>query len=217
VSRAGSTAVGTGSAISTYGFGNLGSILMHGASSLGGPAEAANGNSVSDRLWRTDGTASGTVLVKTIPAATGAKFSVDIETPAGAGIMTQFGSKVLFVGQDPNAIWETDGTAAGTHLDVRLTGSGPGNTSMTTVGTHVLFEYVETSISSGAVWTTDGTQDGTSLVLAGANALFVPGGFAQLVVSGPELRSARRKRAERAEIKRIANLRVCPGSCGCPA
>src|SRR5689334_825865 len=61
-------------------------------------------------LWRSDGTASGTILFKEIaPGSDG----IGIFDP------TVIGNKLLFragPGDDASALWQTDGTTAGTTL-----------------------------------------------------------------------------------------------------
>ena len=61
-------------------------------------------------LWKTDGTAAGTVLVKDIcPGACGAM----------PRALTRSGSRILFIaddGEHGGELWATDGTAGGTSL-----------------------------------------------------------------------------------------------------
>jgi ELWxxDGT repeat protein len=109
------------------------------------PNDGAHGN----ELWRTDGSANGTVLVADIrPGAAGA-------TTLDANSFAAIGSGVFFPADDGvhgNELWRTDGTLAGTRLaaDIRL-GSGGSSPSLLT-------EF------KGSVVFRASTEDGTALI-----------------------------------------------------
>src|SRR5262249_17841682 len=113
-------------------------------------------------LWRTDGTAANTRLVKDILAgASGSAIS---------GLSTD-GTSLLFSANDGvlgAELWGSDGTAAGTKpvKDINATGSVPGSASprgMVRLGMRVLFQ-ADDGQSGAELWTTDGTAAGTQLV-----------------------------------------------------
>jgi ELWxxDGT repeat protein len=70
----------------------------------------AGSNTAGFELWKTDGTADGTVQVKNINAGTSSSFP---------GNFKQIGNKVFFAannGTNGNELWITDGTEEGTVL-----------------------------------------------------------------------------------------------------
>jgi len=118
-----------------------------------------------EELFKTDGTAAGTALVKDISAGWFAS------APRGM-TATQDGT-VFFVADTFNAstglsdleLWKTDGTAAGT---VRVRDIRPGNASsnpggLTPVG-DVLFFLANDGVHGDAIWKSDGTEAGTVMV-----------------------------------------------------
>jgi ELWxxDGT repeat protein len=114
-----------------------------------------------DSLWKTDGTAAGTVFVS--------RFSTD---PGARGMLskvTKAGSRLFFVGDDGvhgAELWTTDGTAAGTKL-VKDATPGPANTfdnggleaSLVGVGGRVFYSCGGTQ--GCGIWGSDGTEAGT--------------------------------------------------------
>jgi ELWxxDGT repeat protein len=111
-------------------------------------------------LWKSDGTAAGTVQVKeltVIPSTQG--------TPSLAVLP---GGVVLFVAGDGThgeELWRSDGNEAGTMLvkDIR---PGPANTTiynLTAAGGRVFFT-AEDGVHGQELWTSDGTETGTHLV-----------------------------------------------------
>ena len=137
-----------------------------------------------DEIWRTDGTATGTVLIKDVDETTSAFFMAEglISDSFGA-----LGGNVFFQATDGSSgveLWRSNGTEAGTEL---VTDLRPGSSSslphqLRSVGSRLIF-----SAFSGpeGVWSTDGTSGGTqSLVLddlpweigvGGGNAFFAAG------------------------------------------
>ena len=123
---------------------------------------SANGKGYE--LWKTDGTTSGTVMVK------------DVNTGSGSALCNQYGSARLFTSTDDylyfsvkigttnadNAIWRTDGTTAGT----QLVKSGLVANGDVTIGDVVYIRgtyYTTNSDSISGLWSTDGTTNGTTL------------------------------------------------------
>ena len=111
----------------------------------------------NEELWKTDGTAVGTVLLKDI--ATGA-------TSSAPNNFTAFGTKLLFTannGTNGDELWISDGTTVGTTLlkDVRTGATGSAIQDITVVGTKAFFT-ADDGTNGRELWVTDGTT--TSLV-----------------------------------------------------
>ena len=136
---------------------------------------AATGNfpvnvPVGEELWKSDGTAAGTVLVKDI-----------LGGPLGSqpGSLTVLNNRLVFYASDMIAtvgvnnvpsnreLWGSGGTAITTLLIRDLT-SGPNSTSFTSnlevVGTHALFAANADPATGWELYATDGTSPGTVLV-----------------------------------------------------
>jgi ELWxxDGT repeat protein len=117
-------------------------------------------SNTSVELWKSDGTAAGTVLVKGFDSGS---------TPAlRPGSLTNANGTLMFAASDTRngrELWRSDGTAAGTTLvkDINATtfGSGPG--SMADIdGT--LFFAADDGVHGIELWKSDGTVAGTTLV-----------------------------------------------------
>jgi ELWxxDGT repeat protein len=111
-------------------------------------------------LWKTDGTAAGTVLVKDI--WTGIYGS----SPSS---LTVVGSTLYFTANDVvngRELWKTDGTVAGTVLvkDIFSGGVGSGPSRMAAIGNTLYFSATGSEASGRELWKTDGTDAGTTLV-----------------------------------------------------
>src|SRR5262249_18433602 len=109
-------------------------------------------------LWRTDGTAAGTELVKTLNIV---------------GNLVGVNGRLFFVASDPATgaeLWQSDGTAGGTAL-VRDINPGQSsafdgdarNNSFAAVGAILLFA-ADDGVHGSRLWRSDGTADGTVLV-----------------------------------------------------
>jgi ELWxxDGT repeat protein len=123
------------------------------------------------QLWKTDGTAEGTVLVHVIGSAANPAFPSLVGAAPFDANFTAAGDKLVFVA-NPSAtashqVWQSDGTAAGTTrvaMQPPFTDHGVGDDpSFVDVGGTILF-----AANDGAngleLWTTDGTAAGTSLL-----------------------------------------------------
>src|SRR5215217_7331729 len=116
-------------------------------------------------LWRTDGTATGTFLVKDIlPGSVGSDLAN----------FTTVGSQVFFTASDrqfgPVQLWVTDGTAAGT-VKVSATISGAENF---VAYNGFLYFNGQDNFASRSVFRTDGTAAGTVLVSASTSDFYTP-------------------------------------------
>jgi ELWxxDGT repeat protein len=105
-------------------------------------------------LWKSDGTAAGTVLAKDI-------------NPGSAGSspqsLTNVGEVLYFSADDGihgRELWKSDGTGPGTVL-VSTAGSGPAN--LTNVNGTLLFTASD-AVHGTELWKSDGTAAGTTLV-----------------------------------------------------
>jgi ELWxxDGT repeat protein len=106
-------------------------------------------------LWKTDGTPTGTVIVKDI-------------APGRAGSypnsFTTVGSTIFFSATDPKKgweLWKTDGTASGTKLvkDIAPGTTSSGLVTLTAVGARLFFTTY--GPRGHALWKSDGTAEGT--------------------------------------------------------
>ena len=108
-------------------------------------------------LWRSDGTAAGTVMVKDI-----------VQGSYGYGCceyMTPVGDTLYFVAGGPRdkEIWKSDGTADGTVQVTNVTGEWKVPKSLTAVGDTIFFA-ADDGIHGEELWKTDGTTNGTVMV-----------------------------------------------------
>lgn len=116
-------------------------------------------------LWRTDGTPSGTVLVKDIHP--GPETSEISTTPYH---LTAVGSTLFFTAHDGvhgRELWKSDGTAAGTVLVKDISSStdsyAPSPHRLTAVGGRLFFT-ADDGTQGPELWKSDGTAAGTVLV-----------------------------------------------------
>jgi ELWxxDGT repeat protein len=136
-------------------------------------------------LYKSDGTASGTTMVKEINPGTGTS------DPHG---LKAFNGMVYFFAADAvagNSLWKTDGTSAGTVMvtDIYTTVLS-GHTSELTPFSGSLYFSADDGINGYALWKTDGTTAGTvSAVDVNSNSpvshLFVASGLLFFSASGP--------------------------------
>jgi len=119
---------------------------------------SCNGNSVGDELYRSNGKASGTYLVKNI-------------YPGGVGSypdqFTLLNGSIIFVAEDAvngRELWKTDGTSAGTVL---LSDIYPGAESSSPndlfIWENRIYFSAKDPIYGRELWSTDGTPSGTHL------------------------------------------------------
>jgi ELWxxDGT repeat protein len=120
---------------------------------------SATGVSGGKELWKSDGTAAGTVLVKDIRPGLSTSYPVSL---------TAVGNTLFFRADDGvngGELWKSDGTAAGTVLvgDIRPGSSGSYPRHLTAVGS-TLFFSADNGVNGRELWKSDGTAAGTVLV-----------------------------------------------------
>ncbi|WP_341853574.1 ELWxxDGT repeat protein [Microcystis aeruginosa 1339] len=119
----------------------------------------ANDGVNGTELWKSDGTAAGTVLVKDIRLGSGG---------SDPGFLTAVGNTLFFRsldGVNGQELWKSDGTAAGTVLvkDIRLGSGGSSPYYLTAVGNTLFFRSLD-GFNGQELWKSDGTAAGTVLV-----------------------------------------------------
>ena len=107
-------------------------------------------------MWKSDGTANGTVMVKDIKSGG----SSDDSNP---GKMTAVGNKLFFraVPTDENELWVSDGTENGT---IMLTTPAPYSSccgSLEAIGDTLFFTADDGTSNESEMWRSDGTAAGT--------------------------------------------------------
>ncbi|MCB9869876.1 MAG: hypothetical protein H6837_08460 [Planctomycetes bacterium] len=114
-------------------------------------------------LWKSDGTAEGTQMVRNIyPDSSPAQ-----RKSSNPLHLVALGTTVLFYAGDPTyggELWKSDGTAAGTVLvkDILPGSYGSGPSDLTVVGSTVFFTASDKSNGTNIeLWKTDGTTAGT--------------------------------------------------------
>ena len=173
---------------------------------MGGHGYFATSDNTETKIWKTDGTAAGTVVVKTVPGfyravaagkllffrtADGGKLWVTDGTADGtrelpatpSGDLAAIGTSVVFANfQQPHGMepWISDGTPEGTRLlrDIYEGTSGSAVDGMTAAGGFAYF-YAFSQLAGGELWMTDGTAEGTTLAtdIAPGNASSYPTDF----------------------------------------
>ena len=110
-------------------------------------------------LWRSDGTETGTYLVKDIAPGTALSHLYDF---------TDVGGTLMFDASDPangDELWRSDGTEAGTHLvkDIAPGADASFPSNLVNVGGTLMF-IADDGMHGDELWKSDGTEAGTLLV-----------------------------------------------------
>jgi ELWxxDGT repeat protein len=111
-------------------------------------------------LWKSDGTAAGTVQVSA---------AVLIGGEVARTTLTEFGGSLFFAAYDRYGstgyeLWKSDGTAAGTVLVKDINPSGDSNPHSLTVSDGLLYFTADDGVNGRELWVSDGTAAGTVLV-----------------------------------------------------
>ncbi len=115
-------------------------------------------------LWRSDGTAAGTWMVKDINPAPGVSGFPQVLTPE----FVVLGDQLLFWASDGvNGIelWRSDGTALGTNMIVDAVSNGDASPINLTVAGDRVFYFASTPAFGKELWISDGTPTGTHMVV----------------------------------------------------
>jgi ELWxxDGT repeat protein len=157
------TATGPG-----YYSGEFGSSFPSSLTAVGGTLYfTADDGEHGEELWKTDGTAGGTVLVKDIN--TGSYLSYGNGTyGSNPEDLTAVAGTLYFSADDGESgaeLWKTNGTAAGTVLvkDIQPGSGGSALTYLTAVGSTLYFS-ARNGAAGVELWKSDGTAGGTVLV-----------------------------------------------------
>lgn len=116
-------------------------------------------NGTSIQLWKTDGTAAGTVLLR--------DHFVDRGFVPGFARMGGFWYFVADDGVNGLELWRTDGTTGGTSLVADTSAGAAGTTFHGLVASGPAIYFLATSGVQDGLWRSDGTAGGTTLVKDG--------------------------------------------------
>lgn len=135
---------------------------------------APDQNKLNNSLWRSDGTAGGTVDLTP---------GLEASTPVAAGgsvVFTAFNLSTMSFG-----IWTTDGTTTGTHQLAALPRSSTAVAAA--VGGVAYFDVFDFSKNQDELWKSDGTAAGTGFVanIPTADAMSVAGSELFMVAEDP--------------------------------
>ncbi|WP_153796099.1 ELWxxDGT repeat protein [Foetidibacter luteolus] len=131
----------------------------------------ASDDAHGEELWKTDGTSSGTTLVKDINPG-------PLSSMAGQRTsFTPVGNKIVFAATNTsgNELWCTDGTEAGTVLlkDINKSASGDANIfHLTPAGSKMYFAARNAAQDSPQWYSSDGSSEGTVVVPGYSPELF---------------------------------------------
>ena len=129
---------------------------------------AANDGSTGVELWKSDGTISGTSLVKDINPGSTTTSGITTPNSSDPTDLVTVGGVVYFAandGTDGTQLWRSDGTAAGTVMltDINSAGGGMSPTNLTNVNGKLFFTANDGTDGS-QVWASDGTSAGTTMI-----------------------------------------------------
>ncbi len=122
-------------------------------------------------LWKTDGSDSGTVMIKDINiAGDGFLYDPDYIYATVDPTFTKVGNEIFFIAytvDEGMELWKTDGTTTGTQMVIDLypgSGSSMGFWSFMCELNSTLYFFAKTPTSGVELWKSDGTAAGTTIV-----------------------------------------------------
>ena len=119
----------------------------------------AQNNTYGTELYTTDGTSTGTKILKDIVSGSGS---------SGPSNLKKLGKYIYFAAttaSNGRELWRTDGTAAGTELFLDIaSGSGSSNPSKFVVVDTLMYFLADDGSNGIELWATNGTTAGTFLV-----------------------------------------------------
>ncbi len=123
------------------------------------PPNVVNGRVTNNKLWKTDGTEAGTVVVKDIKSGFESSNPDDLTNISGT----------LFFNADDGTngreLWKSDGTETGTVLIEDINpGEASSNPDKLTDVNGTAYFIANNGTNGNELWKSDGTADGTSLV-----------------------------------------------------
>lgn len=142
---------------------------------------ASNNGINGIELWKTDGTAANTVMLKDINVGNGSS------SPAN---MVVVGSTLYFAANDGInglELWKTDGTAAGTVMvkDIEPGADGSNPSALVQMGSLLVFN-ANTDVAGDELWKSDGTAAGTGVIKEIITG-YVGGGINRLISTGTKV------------------------------
>lgn len=146
---------------------------MTGLTAIGGTLYFSASHNSRVGLWKSDGTAAGTVLVKELADYHNAPPFTFTEWNGGIYFRVSVGN---YLGSQ-RQLWKTDGTTAGTVRVDTLPEGGGHIQDVVAAGGHLFY-----TTSKGELWKTDGTTAGAELLLD--QLAFMPGADFQRMVGG---------------------------------
>jgi ELWxxDGT repeat protein len=129
---------------------------------------AADDGTDGVELWKSDGTADGTTLVKDLYPGSYDYDGYSYSNSSDPKQLTTVGGTLFFAanhGTDGVELWTSDGTAAGTVMvaDINLGSGGSGLAQLTDVN-GTLFFTADDGTHGDELWRSDGTAEGTVMV-----------------------------------------------------
>lgn len=120
---------------------------------------AQNNTINGNELWKTDGTDSGTILLKEINAGA---YSSNPNNYCSVGALTYFTANNGINGVE---LWRTDGTTTGTYMvkDIRSGGNSSSPAKLTDFNGKLLFA-ADNGTNGQELWISDGSDTGTMIV-----------------------------------------------------